>query len=113
MTPEERAALHAAMYQPDEESPPVADANAKVPGSDLAIETAGQTTTIRVGVIRYNVPSIAYVTRLENENKEMHRRLLRAESAIKQLRAAVNSHSGDLSNMDRELARKINLRDMP
>jgi hypothetical protein len=116
VTPEDRAALRAAMYeQPDEveelEENPLADDSEE--RQTVQIEAVGKFVTIRVDGQRITLPSTSYVNALEKTNTEQAREILRLKAAVKLVRALVNQHSNEFNEVNRELERKVNLRDRP
>jgi len=115
MTPEELRELRAAMYeQPDDIEE--LETNSTMPSGDVekpfSIEMAGKYVNITVDSQRLAIPSVSYVTSLERQLTEQSREILRLKASVKQMRALINQHSGELNDVNRELDRKINLRDM-
>lgn len=119
MTPEELSALRSAMYeQPDdiedETDEAVSSTNSTINdiGKPFSIEMAGKYVNMSVDGQKLVVPSVSYVTSLERQVTEQSREILRLKAAVKQMRTLINQHSGELNDVNRELDRKINLRDM-
>ena len=116
MTPEELNELRAAMYaQPDDIDDLETDAIPSTTGDiekPFSIEMAGKYVNIAVDGQKLSMPSVSYVTSLERQVTEQSREILRLKAAVKQMRMLVNQHSNELNDVNRELDRKINLRDM-
>lgn len=117
MTPEELSELRAAMYeQPDDieelETNSIAPSGSGDVEKPFSIEMAGKYVNITVDNQRLAIPSVSYVTSLERQLTEQSREILRLKASVKQMRALINQHSGELNDVNRELDRKINLRDM-
>lgn len=117
MTPEERAALHAAMYeQPDEIDEPEIDVDAvskQWTDKGFEIEAVGKFVTIQVDGKRITLPSVSYVNGLERIITDQAKEILRLKASNKQIRTLVNQHSGELNDVNKELDKKLNLRDRP
>jgi hypothetical protein len=135
LTPEEKAALLAMMYeQPDETEntedgldilkrvrpdvdyddpnpPPLARPLTEPPG--VRFETDGRYVTLTVDGKKVSVASGTYCKSLEKRIEQQDRLFLQMKSQVKAMRQLVNQHVGELSDVWRELDRKINLRDLP
>ena len=116
MTPEELRELRAAMYEQPDDIDEIENNSTASTTNDIekpfSIEMAGKYVNMAVDGQRLVVPSVSYVTSLERQLTEQSREILRLKASVKQMRALINQHSGELNDVNRELDRKINLRDM-
>jgi len=120
MTPEERAELLAAMYeQPDEELDeldvgPVYKTwfDQQEASRQVSFNTDGKYVTLAVDGKKVSVASGSYVKNLEERVATQDRLVLQMKAQIKAVRQLVNRHETDMSDVWRELDRKINLRDV-
>ena len=106
------------MYnQPDDDEPDEELDIKKVVGlpgvKPFDFELSGKFVTLTVDGRTIDVPSARYVNFLERTITDQARQLLRMNSEIKKQRAALNGLIGDINDVNRELDRKINMRDLP
>lgn len=113
-----RAAMYGRDDEDDGEQPVAGDflndreTRPTLPKQDVEVAVGRQTVTIVVDGKPVLVPTMAYVQSVEKKNEEQARAIRRLEAQIKQLRAAVNTHTNEFNDVYKELDRKINLRDM-
>lgn len=108
MTDPRKAALLAAMYDTDDdEAPSVAP---------VEPAAAARTRKIRVGIVEYEVPTVEYVTRLEQmlaqqqaTIERQHRTLVRMQVAMAILRRAVRGQSTAMREVYNELDTKLSI----
>jgi hypothetical protein len=119
MTPEEKAALHAAMYQPEEETEETSDPQPLTKAwfdkqnldKNFEIENSGKFVTIQVYGKRITLPSVSYVSSLEKIILSQAKEILRLKASNAQIRNLVNQHSTELNDVNKELDKKLNMRD--
>jgi hypothetical protein len=114
VTEDERAAIVTAMYQQsDNDELDEPEHHHEILKKEFDFEMGGKFVTLTIDGKKVDVPSIHYVHTLERTITSQARQYLRMNSELKRLRAAINGLIGDLNDVNRELARKINLRDLP
>jgi hypothetical protein len=86
----------------------------KIPSeTGVELEFAGKFATLTVDGKKIVMPTAPYVRQLETTVTAQAKQILRMNSEIKKLRATVNKLIGDVNDVNRELDRKVSLRDMP
>lgn len=113
MTDEERAALRAAMYQSEPDVEEDSDSHKIEPDHVFDFEVAGKFVTLTLDGKKIDIATARYVHALERTVVEQERKFLRINSELKKLRHALNQHANELNDVNRELDRKINMRDLP
>jgi hypothetical protein len=113
VTEEEKQELMSLMY----DNPEDADLDEDSPKTPLVndsgafgLELAGKFAMIKVDGKSVEVPSSAYMRSLEATVADQTKQILRLTSAVKMLRHAVNGHSGDITEIWREVERKLDMR---
>jgi len=111
LTEDEQAELLNLMYQSVDEELPSDVIKFDDTPADLHI--AGKFVVVNINGKQVSVPNLAYMVSLETKVTEQARQLSHLNSSVKLLRQAVNKLISKSSEVDRQLANKINLRDFP
>jgi hypothetical protein len=112
LTDEERAALRAAMYGAEDEETEQETQQLDIEHK-FDFEVAGKFVTLTVDGKKIDVASARYAHALEKQIEAQDRVILRLKSEQVKLRGLLNKHSNELNDVNRELDRKINMRDLP
>ena len=110
----EQSELRRLMYQDDdidEEQP--SEVLKILDSSSSDIELVGKFVVINLNGKQVRVPSLEYVNALEKKIVDQGREISRINSSLKMLRQATNKLLSKTGEIDRELANKINMRELP